>query len=251
MSEQQLPADIFSRTERLIGAEGLQRLSETRVILFGLGGVGSWTAEALIRSGLGSITLVDADRVATSNINRQSIAFLSTVGRSKAELLRDRLLDINPTAEIIARHELYTSDTAASFNLDDYDYVIDAIDSLSDKALLQVNACRSRARLVASMGAALKMDPTRIRVDEFRNVKGCRLAAALRNKYKRTGVWPARKFKCVWSDELLPNQGVETTDNSGAMSFGKVSFNGAMCHITAIFGFTLAGLVIDSILRHR
>lgn len=251
MSEPQLPTDIFSRTERLIGAEGLRRLNETRVILFGLGGVGSWTAEALIRSGLGSITLVDADRVATSNINRQSIAFLSTVGRSKAELLRDRLLDINPTAEIIARHELYTSDTAASFNLDDYDYVIDAIDSLSDKALLQINACRSRARLVASMGAALKMDPTRIRVDEFRNVKGCRLAAALRNKYKRTGVWPARKFKCVWSDELLPNQGVETTDNSGAMSFGKVSFNGAMCHITAIFGFTLAGLAIESILRHR
>lgn len=251
MSDSHLQADIFSRTERLIGADGLRRLNETRVIIFGLGGVGSWTAEALIRSGIGSITLVDADCVATSNINRQSIAFLSTVGRSKAELLRDRLLDINPAAGIIARHELYTSETASSFLLDDYDYVIDAIDSLKDKALLQINACRSRARLVASMGAALKMDPTRIRVDEFRNVKGCRLAAALRNKYKRSGVWPARKFKCVWSDELLPNQGIETSDSSGAMLFGKVSFNGAMCHITAIFGFTLAGLVIESALSPR
>lgn len=240
---------IFNRVERLTGREGLKSLAATRVIVFGTGGVGSWTAEALIRTGIGHLTIVDADCVAESNINRQSIAFVSTVGMPKVELLKARLLDINPEADITAIQGLYNAETADSFDLDSYDYVVDAIDSLADKALLITRATRSRARLFASMGAALKLDPTRIRVAEFWDVKGCPLAAALRNRFKRSGVRPGRKFKCVYSDELIANRDETSEDTSGAMSFGKKRINGALCHITAIFGFTLAGLVIEHRLK--
>lgn len=240
--------DIFNRTRRLTGPDGLERLEAARVILFGVGGVGSWTAEALVRSGIGHLTIVDADCVAASNINRQLPALISTIGQPKTEVLRRRLLDINPQADIVAIEGLYTADTAHEYDLSQYDYVIDAIDSLTDKALLINNATRSRTRLYSSMGAALKMDPKRIAVAEFWKVKGCPLAAALRHKFKKSGVMPRKKFKCVYSDELLANKGDEP-DNSGAMTFGKVRINGAMCHITAIFGFTLAGLVIGDILR--
>lgn len=238
----------FSRVERLVGTEGLERLRGARVIIFGVGGVGSWTAEALIRSGIGHLTIVDADVVAESNINRQLMATTQTIGKPKVEVLAERLRQINPDAEIVAIAGIYDGSTAGNYDLGRWDYVVDAIDSLSDKALLINNATRCKTRLVSSMGAALKLDPERIKVAEFWNVKGCRLAAALRNKFKRSGVYPKRKFKCVYSDELLPNKGV-ADDNSGAMTYGKVAYNGAMCHITAIFGFTLAGLVIETLLR--
>ncbi len=240
-------SEIFNRTELLAGSDGLQALSKATVILFGVGGVGSWTAEALIRSGIRTLTIVDPDSVATSNINRQLPALCSTIGKSKVEVMRRRLLEINPDAKITALPTAYTSDTAEQFNLNDYDYVIDAIDSLSDKATLINNATRSATRLFSSMGAALKMNPERIAVAEFYKVTGCRLASALRNKFKRIGIYPAKKFKCVYSDEVLQNRG-NVVDTSGAMTFGKVVTNGAMCHITAIFGFTLASLVIRHIL---
>lgn len=238
--------DRFNRTERLLGQDMMQRLHSSRIIIFGVGGVGSWTAEALIRTGIGHLTIVDADSVAASNINRQLMALTSTVGQPKAEVLRQRLTDINPSADITAICRQYSADTADEFDLTRFDYVVDAIDSLSDKALLLVNATRQKVKIVSSMGAALKIDPTRIKVGEFRSVKGCRLAAALRNKFKRTGVWPSRKIQCVYSDELLQNKS-DRKDATGAMSYSKVAINGAMCHITAIFGMTLAGLVIESL----
>lgn len=234
----------LSRVVRLVGVEATERLRSTRVALFGIGGVGSWAAEALVRSGIGHITIVDADDVATSNINRQLLATTSSVGRPKVEVMRERLLDIDPSAEVEAIEARYTADTADSFDLASYDYVIDAIDSLSDKALLILRAtAERRTRLFSSMGAALKMDPAHIAVAEFWKVKGCPLAAALRRKFKKSGQMPRRKFKCVYSDELVPNIGPDI-DQSGAMSFDKVAFNGAMCHITAIFGMTLASLVV-------
>lgn len=240
--------DRFNRVERLLGADAMSTIANARVIVFGVGGVGSWTAEALVRTGIGRLTIVDADRVAESNINRQLMATTSTVGRPKVDVLRERLLDINPECRIDAVDRQYTAETADDFVLTDYDYVVDAIDSLSDKALLIETATRGRVKLVSSMGAALKMDPTRIRVGEFRSVKGCRLAAALRRKFKQTGRWPSRKFQCVYSDELLENLGARE-DGSGAKNYGKVAINGALCHITAIFGMTLAGLVIEGLLR--
>lgn len=240
--------DIFNRVNRLVGTGTMEHIRHCRIIIFGVGGVGSWTVESLVRSGVQHITIVDADCVATSNINRQLPALTTTVGKSKVEVLRQRMLDINPQAEIEAINMLYTADTASQFCLSDYDYVVDAIDSLSDKALLITEATKSTARLVSSMGAALKMDPTRISVAEFWKVKGCPLAAALRRKFKKSGIMPRKKFRCVYSDELIANRG-DDTDRSGAMTFGKVAINGAVCHITAIFGFTLAGLILNDIYK--
>lgn len=239
-------ADIFNRVNRLVGNDALQRISDARVIVFGIGGVGSWSVEALVRSGIGHITIVDADTVATSNINRQLPATTLTVGELKVDTMRRRMLEINPTLDIKTIAMRYTAETADDFILTDYDYVIDAIDSLADKALLIHRATSQKVRLLSSMGAALKMDPTRIKIAEFKNVTGCRLAAALRRKFKQTGMYPARKFRCVYSDELLPNRG-EDNDNSGAMTYRKIAVNGALCHVTAIFGLMLAGLVIEDL----
>lgn len=248
-------SEIFDRTARLAGPQGLVGLSRVRVIIFGVGGVGAWAAETLVRTGVMHLTIVDADRVAPSNINRQLPALTSTVGQVKVDVLRRRLLDINPAADITAIHGLYTADTADEYDLRSYDYIIDAIDSLSDKALLILNATRAvtdgRPKFYSSMGAALKMDPSRIAVAEFWNVKGCPLAAALRRRFKKSGVFPARKFKCVYSDELVPNHPdyIEADAPADAsMKFNKVTTNGSLMHITAIFGITLASLVIRDVI---
>ncbi|MCM1292920.1 MAG: tRNA threonylcarbamoyladenosine dehydratase [Bacteroides sp.] len=242
--------DIFNRVELLLGDEVMQRLKDTRVIVFGVGGVGSWTAEALARTGIGHMTIVDADRVAASNINRQLMATVDTVSQVKVDVLARRLLSINPELDLQAVEARFDKSTADDFHLQEYDYVVDAIDSLTDKALLISIATRLKVKLVSSMGAALKLDPTRIRVASFERVTGCRLAAALRRKFKQTGIYPSRKFKCVYSDELLPNRGA-VADTFGTMTYGKVVTNGALCHITSIFGMTLAGLVIEGICKNR
>ena len=239
--------DILQRTQLLVGQNAMDRLQAARVIVFGVGGVGSWCVESLVRTGIGHLTIVDADRVAVSNINRQLMATTETVGQPKVEALRQRLLTINPEADIRAVEGIFTEETASQFHLDDYDYVVDAIDSLRDKALLIRLACESRARLFSSMGAALKMDPTRIRVTEFWRVQGDPLARALRNRFKREKLFPRRKFQCVYSDELLPNKGLAIDPTSEANPFHKVQINGSISHITAIFGLTLAGLVVQDI----
>lgn len=237
--------DIFNRVRLLTGNDGFESLAKKRVIVFGVGGVGSWCAESLVRTGISHITLVDADIVAESNINRQLMATSSTVGQPKAEVLARRLSDINPRAEITVIVDRYTAANSAEFNLASYDYIVDAIDSLADKAslILESTALPRPTRLFSSMGAALRIDPTRITVAEFWKVKGDPLAAALRRRFKRNGTMPRRKFMCVYSEELLKNR-TEINDTSGAMTFNKVAVNGAVCHITAIFGLTLAGLIV-------
>ena len=227
---------IFRRTALLLGDEGLQRLSDQRVIIFGVGGVGSWCAESLVRSGVRRLTIVDSDRVSITNVNRQLMATTKTVGQVKVEALKERLLTINPEAEITALQKIFTQETAADFDIGRYDYIIDAIDSLKDKALLILMACQTQARLFSSMGAALKMDPTRIQVAEFWKVKGDPLARALRNRFKKEQQFPRRKFKCVFSDELLQNQLPVDPNDRG---------NGTLVHITAMFGLMLAGLVVE------
>ena len=251
--------DVFNRTALLTGTAKLDEFTRKRIIIFGMGGVGSWTAETLVRTGYTDITIVDADRIAVSNINRQLPATSSTIGEIKVEVMRRHLLDINPDANITAVHGFYNSGTADSYDLGSYDYVVDAIDSLTDKALLILRATEATARnrrpiLFSSMGAALKLDPTRIHVDEFWKVKGCPLAAALRRKFKKSGNFPARKFKCVYSDELVPNHPeclTDTTESNGPvpLTFNKVATNGSLMHITATFGITLASLIIRHTLK--
>lgn len=231
--------DFFlQRAQLLLGDDVMERVAQQRVIVFGCGGVGSWCIEALVRTGIRHLTIVDFDSVSPSNINRQLMATQQTIGHVKVEAMRRHLLTINPEADITVRDETYSDQTADTFQLDDYDYVIDCIDSLACKQLLIERATRSRAQFFSSMGAALKMDPTRVQVAEFWKVKGCPLARALRQRFKKQQRFPARKFRCVFSDELLKNQG------EGERA------NGSLVHITAIFGFTLAGLVITDIKKN-
>ena len=255
---------IFRRSELLLGSEAMERIAQKQVILFGVGGVGSWCAESLVRSGIQHLTIVDSDRVCITNINRQLMATSQTVGQVKVDALKQRLLSINPSADITALQKIFTEETAEEFDLGSYDYIIDAIDSLKDKALLILMACRTKAKFFSSMGAALKLDPTRIQVTEFWKVKGDPLARALRNRFKRDKHFPAKKFQCVFSDELLTNQGHNATcgtercmcpkaktgpGDSSLLNHewcsSKAQINGSLAHITAIFGFTLAGLVVQ------
>ena len=261
---------ILSRTRRLLGDGNMKRIEDVKVIVFGVGGVGSWCAEGLVRSGVRHLTIVDSDRVAVSNINRQLMATTRTVGQVKVDALKEHLLTILPDAEIDARQEIFSAETAEGFHLQEYDYIIDAIDSLQHKMLLIELATRSGARFYSSMGAALKLDPTRVKVAEFWKVEGCPLARALRQRFKKTKRFPSRKFLCVYSDELLPNLGpdneadladpftlpdaTQSNDSQGDPTLlhhdwnqTKAQINGSLMHITAIFGLTLAGLVIRDV----
>ncbi|MBQ3767060.1 MAG: tRNA threonylcarbamoyladenosine dehydratase [Bacteroidales bacterium] len=240
--------EIFNRAELLLGAGVLERLAAVRVILFGVGGVGSWCAEGLIRSGVVHLTLVDADCVAPSNINRQRMATIRTVGRSKVEALRDQLLEINPEADIKTLHARFNEASASSFGLDGYDYIIDAIDALKDKASLILHACATPATFFSSMGAACKIDPTQVRVAPFWEVRGCPLGAMLRKKLRKAGTLPEKGFLCVYDEELLPNLG-EDTALPEELKFDKAAHNGSLVTVTAAFGFTLASLVIGDVYR--
>jgi len=165
---------IFQRTELLFGTEKMNEIAEKRVIIFGIGGVGSWCAESLIRTGIRHLTIVDSDRVCVTNINRQLHATTQTVGEVKTDALKKRLLEINPSAEITALQKIYEPETSDSFELDSYDYIIDAIDSLSNKIDLIRKATRTKAVFFSSMGASLKLDPTKIQKNP-----GLRLLAKL------------------------------------------------------------------------
>lgn len=246
--------ELFARTELLIGSKAMAAVASKRVILFGVGGVGSWCAEGLIRSGIMHLTLVDSDRVAAANSNRQLPATTRTMGELKVDVLRRRLIEINPHAVITVIPEIYSDATSELFSLEHYDYIIDAIDTLTHKAHLLVAASRTNAALFSSMGAALKMDPQQVKVAEFLKVRGCKLAAALRKRMRRGDEMPQRPFRCVYSEELLENGGagsaaVGRAEEQG--SYRKAQLNGTMVQVTAVFGFTLSGLVIQDIVQEH
>lgn len=224
---------LFDRSETLLGREAMARLQSARVIVFGVGGVGSWCAEALVRSGIGHLTIVDSDCVEPTNVNRQLPALATTVGLPKVEVMRDHLLAVNPQADILALQQRFSLATADAFRLADYDFVVDAIDSLRDKLdLILLAARRGGPVLFSSMGAARRLDPLQVRVSEFWRIDGCPLAAKLRKSMRREQRYPERKFKCVWSAETpLAAQGVK----------------GSMMPVTATFGLVLASLVINSL----
>ena len=261
---------LFQRTELLIGKGRMDRLRTKRVIIFGIGGVGSWCAESLVRSGIQYLTIVDSDRVCVTNINRQSMATTKTVGKVKTEVLTERLLEINPTAQINGLQMIYSKENYEFFHLEEYDFIIDAIDSFANKIHLIQKATLTNAVFFSSMGAALKMDPTRIKVAEFWNVDGCPLGSALRKKIRQSGVIVSKKFMCVYSDELLENQGEnascgtekclcpkalngpgdpELVDHEWCSLKAKI--NGTTSHMPAMFGLTIAGLVTQAIYNEK
>lgn len=240
--------EITSRSARLLGSSTMHQLENAAVIVFGIGGVGSWVAEALVRTGLRHLTIVDSDCVAASNINRQLMATTQTIGQPKVDALKAHLLTVNPAADITAINAIYSQQTADKFNLDTYDYIVDCIDSLEHKVALILHATSLKAKFYSSMGAALKLDPTKVEVAEFWKVKGCPLAAALRRRIKKGGAMPRKRFKCVFSQELLPNIDTEQPESAGGTwDARKAQINGSLMHITAIFGLTLAGLILQDL----
>ena len=248
MNPSSQPADL-SRTALLLGDGVMTALGRVRVLLFGVGGVGSWCAEGLIRSGVTHLTLVDSDCVSRSNVNRQLMATSRTVGAVKVEALKERLLEINPAAEITAVRGAYSAETADSFGMEGYDYILDAIDSLKEKCDLILRATRTEAVFFSSMGAACKIDPQGVRVAEFWNVRGCPLGAAIRKKFKQNHTWPGHKFRCVYDEEVLPNLGTAVAADASNSEWDgrKAQINGTTAPVTAIFGMTLAGLVIQDV----
>lgn len=242
------------RSQLLLGQHAVDRMATVRVIIFGVGGVGSWCAECLIRTGIKHLTIVDADDVCVTNCNRQLEATPQTIGQVKVEAMRRRLLEVNPDAEVTALCAFYHPETADHFHLDQYDYIIDCIDSLADKADLirRATALPRTTRLYSSMGAALRLDPLRVRSGEFWTIQGDALARALRTRFKREHSFPARRFTCVYSDEpAMTNQGEDLTLATAAAEQGtavpRSRPNGSLCPVTGTFGFALASLVIRDI----
>lgn len=219
---------MFTRTTQLIGPEGFRALQEARVIVFGVGGVGGWCAETLLRTGVGHLTLVDFDVVDRTNLNRQVVALHDNIGQSKVCEMQKRLLAICPEADVQAIECQYNADTASSFDFSQYDIVVDAIDMVDCKALLLYNATNAGCKVFSSMGAGRKIDPQKIRTAEFWKVQGCPLARALRTKMKKAGLMPAFKIQCVYSEEISGDQGT-------------------LAPVVGVFGMTLASLVINEL----
>ena len=218
----------FSRSIALLGERAFERLSHLRVVIVGVGGVGSWCAEALVRTGLIHLTLLDDDLVAPSNINRQCPALESTLGQPKVEALRARLLAINSAADIQAIQTRYQSGLPIS---DSIDVIVDAIDSVEDKAELILAATAAKIPIISSMGAALRFDPTQVEVKRFERITGDGLARALRQRFRRLNRFPSSKFYCVTTKELPFHR-------------SDLKTKGSLMSVTATFGMTLASEVI-------
>ena len=230
--------DRFSRTELLVGKEGMERLFSARVAVFGIGGVGGYAVEALARSGVRNLTLIDSDTVSVSNINRQIIATSKTVGKYKTEAARERVLDINPDANVTIYNVFYSKENKDSFDLSEYDYVIDAIDSISAKTELIVAATEANTPIISSMGAGNKLCPTEFKVADIYKTSVCPLARVMRRELKARGV---KKLKVVYSEELPLKAVVEEDKTRHAP--GSIAF------VPSVAGLILASEVIKDIIN--
>ena len=226
----------FSRSAALFGKEGMERIFSSHVAVFGIGGVGGHAAEALARCGVGKIDLIDSDTVSVSNLNRQIVALESTVGKYKADVMRDRILDINPSCLVTSHKLFYSAETAESLELEQYDYIIDAIDTVSSKLLLIENAKRHNVRIISSMGAGNKLDPTAFEVADVYKTSVCPLARVMRGELKKRGI---RTLKVVYSKEE-PRRAV-TGEDFGRHAPGSVSF------VPSVVGLIIAGEVLKDI----
>lgn len=247
----------FSRTETLIGKTGLSTLAGKRIMICGVGGVGSYAAEALGRAGIGQITLVDFDDICLTNINRQIHALTSTVGRPKVEIMAQRLRDINPNAEIIPVKAFFSRDNADQLLAGKPDYVLDAIDHFTAKAAL-ITYCRERSiPVISSMGAANKMDPSRIRVDDISATCNCRMARSMRKILRKNNI--SSGVQVVYSTEehreLDPSASGCGTDcicpNREEQTFRcehRRVILGSISYLPSIFGLTMAGVVVNQLL---
>ena len=224
----------FVRTGLLLGESGLHKLETSRIILFGVGGVGGYVAEALARSGVGHIALVDKDVVSESNINRQIIATTKTIGRAKTEVMQERIAQINPDAVVEVYNCFYLPDTAEQFDFTKYDYVVDAVDNVTAKIELVLRAKEAGTPIIASMGAGNKLEPARFEVADIYQTSVCPLAKVMRRELKKRGV---KKLKVVYSKE-------EPIKNDAPGEDGRRSTPGSVAFVPSVAGLIIAGEVI-------
>ena len=235
-------ADIFSRARMLYGDDGMERLAAAHVCVFGVGGVGGYCIEALARSGIGHLTIVDNDTVSRTNRNRQIIALESTVGREKTAVMRERLLDINPALDVDARCCFFTEETAGAFDFSGYDYVIDCIDTVKSKLLL-IRLCEEAGTpLLASMGTGNKTDPGRLRIDDISKTSVCPLAKVMRIECRKRGI---RKYRVLWSDEV-PMTPLETEELPDA---GRRAIPASTAFVPPAAGILLARECVMALLK--
>ena len=225
----------FLRSEMILGENSTDNLKNKNVILFGLGGVGSYTAEALARAGIGKITVVDNDVVSVTNINRQLSALHSTVGKPKVEVIKERILDINPQCEVTALQLFYLPENAAEFRLEQYDYIADAIDTVSAKIDLAVKSQELSIPMISCMGTGNKLDPSRFTVSDIYKTSGCHLCRVMRTELRKRGI---KKLNVVWSDEI-PVKPAETDENTG-----KRQTPGSLPFVPGAAGLIMAGKII-------
>ncbi|WP_454981320.1 tRNA threonylcarbamoyladenosine dehydratase [Capnocytophaga haemolytica] len=235
--------DWLERTRLLVKEEGIARLRVANVLVVGLGGVGSFAAEFLVRAGVSRLTIVDGDTVDMTNINRQLLALRSTVGKAKAEVMAARLLDINPELELRVINEFLTPERAEELVDPVYDYVVDCIDSISPKLSLMRAAKGKKVKLISCMGAGGALDPSQVKVADIRKTRNCPLAKTIRKRLKKERIHSG--IKAVYSEEIVSKDTMERTDGSNY----KKSYYGTISYMPAIFGLQAAATVVNFLLK--
>lgn len=236
--------EMFSRTELLLGKDAMQKLKDSHVAIFGVGGVGGYALEALVRSGIGSIDIIDNDTVSVSNINRQIIATTDSVGLSKVEVAKSRALNINPDVKITAHNLFYSPETENFFDFSGYDYVIDAIDTVTGKISLVMRCEEAKTPIISSMGAGNKLDPCAFEVSDIFKTSVCPLAKVMRKELKDRGI---KKLKVVYSKEM-PIKPKKADVESVS---GKKQIPGSIAFVPSVVGLIIAGEVVKDILKEK
>lgn len=246
----------FSRTQLLFGADAMGKLAASRVAVFGIGGVGGYTVEALARSGVGAIDLIDDDRVCLTNINRQIVATRKTVGKHKVDVMEERILDINPKCKVRAYKCFYLPETKDQFNFSEYDYVIDAVDTVTAKISLIIQANEAGTKVISCMGAGNKLDPTAFEVSDIYKTSICPLARVMRRELKKRGV---KKLKVVYSKEkaLRPLEDMSISCRTNCICppgaerkcTDRRDIPGSVAFVPSVAGLILAGEVIKDLIK--
>lgn len=243
----------FSRTELLVGKENMERFARARVAVFGVGGVGGYVVEALARTGIGTLDLIDNDTVSITNINRQIIATTKTVGRCKVDVAKERILEINPDAKVYTHKTFYMPDTAAQFDFSQYDYIVDAIDTVTGKIELAVQADKAGVPIISSMGAGNKMDATAFEVADIYKTSVCPLAKVMRRELKKRGIG---HLKVVYSKEIPMTPDAEAYKRECAAEPGadlaagnRRQIPGSNAFVPSVAGLILAGEVVKDLMK--
>ena len=235
--------EYFERSAMLLGREGIELLTTKRVAIFGIGGVGGYVAEALARTGVGAFDLIDHDTVSATNINRQIIATTKTIGRNKATLMKERILDINPGADVTVHDCFFLPENAHSFQFDTYDYVVDAVDTVTAKLAIISCAKQAGKPVISAMGAGNKLDPTRFEVTDISKTSVCPLAKVMRRELKKRGI---EHVKVVYSKEEPAKHFFEPED-SDLQSGKKRALPGSVAFVPSVAGLILASEVVKDL----